>query len=131
MTKLREQLIKIQKKNYRKNVKRVRESLGHNPGIEIYEREYLRYVKSYAEVSNKSDLIKKVLAADLIFHGDYHTLRQSQRSVLRILREIEVKRDIILCLEMFHGRDQKHIDLFMAGKLSEKSFLKKIDNDKK
>ncbi len=131
MTKLREQLIKIQKKNYRKNVKLVRESLGHNQGVEIYEREYLRYVKSYAEVSNKSDLIKKVLAADLIFHGDYHTLLQSQRSVLKILREIEGKRGIILCLEMFHGSDQKRIDRFMAGELSEKSFLIKIDYAKK
>jgi len=127
MTKLRDQLIRIQKKNYCRNVNLVRESSGYSPGIKIYEKEYLRYLKSYEEISNKTELIQKVLAADLVYHGDYHTLQQSQHSVLRILREIKGKRDIILCLEMFHGRDQKHIDRFMAGELSEKMFQEKID----
>ncbi len=131
MTKLREQLIQIQKKNYRKNVKLVRESLGYNPGVDTYRKEYLRYLKDYEEISNKKDLIGKASAADVIFHGDYHTLAQSQRSVLRILRELQGKREIVLCLEMFHGSDQKHVDRFMSGELSEDSFLDKIDYDKK
>jgi len=127
MTKLRDQLIRIQKKNYCRNVNLVRESSGYDRGIKIYEKEYLRHLKSYEEISNKTELIQKVLAADLVYHGDYHTLQQSQHSVLRILREIKDKRDIILCLEMFHGRDQKHIDRFMARELSEKMFLEKIE----
>ena len=131
MTKLREQLIKIQKKNYRKNLELVRESLGYNPGVEKYKKEYSRYLKDYEEVSNKTDLIRKALAADLIFHGDYHTLKQSQHSVLRIIREIQGKRDIIMCLEMFYGSDQKYVDSFMSGELSESSFLDKIDYAKK
>ena len=131
MTKLREQLIKIQKKNYRRNVKLVRESLASNPGVDKYEKEYLRYVKTYEEISNKTDLINKVLAADLVFHGDYHTLLQSQLSILRILHEIAGKKDMILCLEMFHGKDQKHVDAFMAGDLPENEFLKKIDYTRK
>ena len=131
MTKLRDQLIQIHKKNYRKNLKLVRESLGYNPGVEIYKKEYSRYLKDYEDVSNKTELIRKVLAADLIFHGDYHTLKQSQHSVLRILREIQGKRDIIMCLEMFHGSDQKFIDSFMSGELSVNSFLSKIDYAKK
>jgi len=131
MTKLREQLIQSQKKNYRRNLKLVRESLGYNPGVEKYKKEYGRYVKNYEEVSNKTDLIRKALAADLIFHGDYHTLKQSQHSVLRVIRELQGKRDIIMCLEMFHGSDQKVVDSFMSGELSENSFLDKIDYAKK
>lgn len=126
MTKFREQLIRIHKKIYRQNVRLVRESLGHDPGLKIYARDYSRSLKTYAEISNKTELIKKVLAADVIFHGDYHTLKQSQLSVLRILREITGKKGIILCLEMFHGSDQKHIDRFLAGELSENVFLEKI-----
>ncbi|UCH21687.1 MAG: ChaN family lipoprotein [Deltaproteobacteria bacterium] len=126
MTKLREQLIRIHKKIYRQNVKLVRENLGHNPGVQIYARDYSRSLKTYEEISNKTELIKKVLAADVIFHGDYHTLKQSQLSVLRILREIKDKRDIILCLEMFHGSDQNQINRFLAGELSENMFLEKI-----
>jgi hypothetical protein len=131
MTKLREQLIQIQKMNYRKNVKLVRESLGYNRGLDTYRKEYLRHLRDYEEISTKTDLIAKASAADVIFHGDYHTLAQSQRSVLRILRELQGKREIILCLEMFHGSDQKHVDRFMSGELSQNSFLDKIDYAKK
>jgi hypothetical protein len=131
MTKLREQLIQIQKRNYRRNLRLVRESLGYNPGVEKYKKEYGRYLKGYEEVSNKTELIRKALAADLIFHGDYHTLKQSQHSVLRVLREIQGKRDIIMCMEMFHGSDQKFVDSFMSGDLSESVFLSKIDYAKK
>ena len=131
MKTFRQQLIAIQRRIYRKNVRRMQDNLGHNSAIKRYEKEYSNYLKNYEEISNKAELIKKVLASDLVFHGDYHTLRQSQRSILRVLREIKGKRDIILCLEMFHGSDQKYIDMFMAGKMSESSFLKKIDYSKK
>ena len=47
MKKLREELIRIHKKNYRQNLKWIRESLGRTPGIEKYEKEYLRYLKKY------------------------------------------------------------------------------------
>jgi len=131
MKTFRQQLIAIQRRIYRKNVRRMQDNLGHNSAIKRYEKEYSHYLKNYEEISNKAELIKKVLASDLVFHGDYHTLRQSQRSILRVLREIKGKRDIILCLEMFHGSDQKYVDMFMAGKMSESSFLKKIDYSKK
>ena len=127
MNRLREQLIRIHKRNYRQNLKRVRENLGFNPGVAKYEREYLRYLKTYQEVSDKSEMIKKVLSADIVYHGDYHTLKQSQHSVIRVLRAIKGKRDIIMCLEMFHAADQKAIDRFMAGELPEKEFLEKIE----
>jgi uncharacterized iron-regulated protein len=127
MSKLRKELIQIQKKNYRKNVKLVRESLEYNPAVGTYEKEYFRYLKNYQDISSKAELIKKISGVELIFHGDYHTLRQSQRCVLRILREIQGKRDVILCLEMFHGTDQKYINAFMKGELSEAAFITKID----
>jgi hypothetical protein len=109
----------------------VRKSLGYEPGVATYRKEYLRYLRDYEEISSKTELIGKASAADVIFHGDYHTLAQSQRSVLRILRELVGKREIILCLELFHGSDQKHVDKFMSGELSENAFLKKIDYAKK
>ncbi len=131
MSKFREELIRIQKKNYQENVQLVRNSLEHNPDVEAYEKEYFRYLKKFQYISNKAELLKKVSSADLVFHGDYHTLRQSQRCVLRILREIQGKREIILCLEMFHGADQKYINGFMSGELSEGTFIHKTNYSKK
>jgi hypothetical protein len=131
MSKLSEQLIQIQRKNYRKNMKLIQETLGHNPAVDNYQKEYSRHLKNYQEVSTKADLIRDVLASDVVYHGDYHTLKQSQRSVLRLLREVQGKREMILCLEMFHADDQHLVDSFMSGELSENSFLRKIEYAKK
>ena len=131
MSKLRSELIQIQKKNYQNTVRLVRDSLEDNPAIAVYEKEYFEYLKDYQRISNKTELIKKVTGADLVYHGDYHTLRQSQRCVLRVLREIQGKREMILFLEMFYGEDQKAVDAYMAGRLSEDMFIRKINYRKK
>ena len=70
MSKFREELIRIQKKNYRKNVKLVRDSLEHNPDVEAYEKAYFSYLRKFQYISNKAELVKKVSSADLVFHGD-------------------------------------------------------------
>jgi hypothetical protein len=126
MANLRAQLLRIQRENYEKNLKQVKRSLGPNPLVAKYGREYHRYLKAYQNISTKTELVRRVMTCDIAYHGDYHTLRHSQRSILAMLQELAGKRDIILCLEMFHGRDQKWVDLFMAGLLDEKAFLNKI-----
>jgi hypothetical protein len=126
MSKLRAQLLRIQRENYERNLLLVKRSLGSNPTVARYGREYHRYLKSYQGISSKTDLIRRVLASDVVYHGDYHTLRHSQRSILAMLQELAGRRDIILCLEMFHGRDQKWVDQYMAGALEDKTFLSKI-----
>ena len=131
MSRLRSELIQIQKKNYQNAVGLVRDSLEHSPAITAYEKEYFEYLKEYQGISSKAELIKKVAGAGLVYHGDYHTLQQSQRCVLRILREIQVKREVVLCLEMFYGEDQKTLDAYMEGRLSEDMFIRKIDYRKK
>jgi hypothetical protein len=126
MSRLRAQLLRIQRENYEKNQRQVKRSLGSNPFVAKYGREYHRYLKSYQAISSKAELLRRVLASDVVYHGDYHTLRHSQRSILAMLQELAGKRDLILCLEMFHGKDQKWVDAYMADQLEEKAFLKKI-----
>jgi len=105
--------------------------LSPDPALERYSRQYHRFLRRYESVSSTAELIKRVLSSDIVYHGDYHPLKQSQRSVLRIVREIAGKREIILCLEMFHGQDQHYLDQFMNNELSQKEFLKKIDYERK
>jgi hypothetical protein len=126
MSRLRAQLLRLQRENYEKNLRQVKKSLGSNPAVARYGRDYHRYLKTYQGISSKAELLRRVLASDIVYHGDYHTLRHSQRSILAMLQEIAGRRDIILCLEMFHGRDQKWVDMFMAGEVDEALFLKKI-----
>jgi hypothetical protein len=130
MSRLRDQLLRIQRENYEKNLNQVKRSLGSNLAVAKYGREYHRYLKTYQGISSKADLLRRAAASDVVYHGDYHTLRHSQRSILAMLQELAGKiapeRHLVLCLEMFHGRDQKWVDHFMSGKLEEKAFLNKI-----
>ncbi len=131
MANLRQQLLKIQKRNYERNLQLVQESLGHNARVKKYEAEYQKYLRRYLEISSKSELIRQILQSDVVFHGDYHTLGQSQRSILRVLREVADKRELLLAMEMIHGEDQASLDKYMAGKLSEKKFLEQISYQEK
>ena len=131
MSQFRDQLIRFQKRNYKRNLQYVRDTLSYHPSLITYENEYQRHLKKYDVISSKTELLKKVIAADLVYQGDYHTLRQSQRLTLRILRDIHDKRDIILLMEMFHASDQKYVDEFMKGALSERDFIRKIDYGRK
>ena len=128
---LRQQLLKIQRRLYLKNLRRINETLSPDPSIERYSREYHKYVKDYDSVSSTHELVKHVISSNIVYHGDYHPLKQSQRAVLRILREILDKRKIILCLEIFFGDDQSLIDKFIHDDLTENEFLQKIDYTKK
>ncbi len=128
---LRQQLLKIQRRLYLKNLRRIDETLTPDPALDRYSREYHKYLKHYESVSSTSELIRHVTSSDVVYHGDYHPLKQSQRSALRILREIVDKRKIILCLEMFYADDQRWIDQFLQKKLKKKEFLEKIDYAKK
>jgi hypothetical protein len=131
MPSFRTKLLAIQRSLYFKNLRRIRETLVPEKALDRYAREYHRFLQRYDAIVPSSVLIRHVLASDVVYHGDYHTLRQSQRSVLRILREITDKKPVILCLEMFHTSDQEHVDRFLQGELSEKEFLTVIDYQKK
>ncbi|MBW8890561.1 MAG: hypothetical protein JF616_22640, partial [Fibrobacteres bacterium] len=82
MANLRAQLLRIQRGNYERNLALVKRSLGSNRLVARYGREYHRYLKEYQGISNKSELVRRALASDVVYHGDYHTLRHSQRSIL-------------------------------------------------
>lgn len=131
MHSFRQQLLKIQRSVYLKNQRRIKQTIVPDSAVDRYARAYHRYLRRYQAVISATDLIKYVLSCDIVYHGDYHSLRQSQRSVLRVLREIAGKRSVILCLEMFQRPDQRHLDRFMRNELSLKSFLTKIEYRKK
>ncbi len=131
MSSLRQQLLKIQRIVYRKNLRNIEESLTKNKLLDRYAREYNKQLRQYESISTNADLIRRVASSDVVYHGDYHTLGQSQRSVLRVLREIADKRDIILCLEMFHGNDQRFVDQYMNKEITLRELFKKINYKKK
>ncbi len=65
--------------------------------------------------------------ADVIYVGDYHTLKQSQRSFLKLMQRRETRRPLLLALEFVQGRHQDALDAYLAGRLSEGRFLERIE----
>lgn len=124
----RAELLAIQKRLWRWNKELIdRSILVREPGFDSYERAYCRAVADYERLADQDELIKAVLAADIIYVGDYHTCNQSQRSFLRILKAVaRYKCNFLIGLELVHKRQQATLDAFMAGRMAEGTFLKRI-----
>lgn len=125
----REELIKIQKQIFRKNQKIIEESiLVSEQGFARYEQNYLKRVQTFRSVADAEELKKSLARADWIYLGDYHTNRQSQRALLRLLKMMIGQTDrFVICLEFLQKRHQPHADRFLQGKMALTTFLKRIN----
>ena len=124
----RDELLELQRLLYERINGDIDDYIGKtSPYIKKYITEYNKDLTDYQRVSNKAELIRQVIKSHIIYCGDYHTLRQAQRTVIKILREVILhERKIILALEMVHHEDQQHLDDYLLGKEDEQNFLKNI-----
>jgi len=125
-------LIKIQRSMYDKLKEHASSMFGGlQPELKQYFKQYSKENQKYSALSTKRELLLEVLKGQVIFLGDYHTLAQAQRTVIRILRDsIRVlkrkNRRVFLALEMLTPHHDVWVKKFLLGKLSEKEFLKRI-----
>ena len=106
------------------------------PFIRKYSSEYEKELKRHKKLVNKNRLLDEVLNSQLVLCGDYHTLSQAQRTVIRILRDIlprlkKEKKTIYLALEIFKASDSIRIQQLLKKEISEDTFLKAISFDKR
>jgi len=127
MPQFHKQLLDIQKHIYNKNMRIIKDSLSGDTHIAAYARQYKQYLKSYQSISSKKELVRKIAASQIVFHGDYHSLKQSQKCIYSLVKDVLKKRPLMLCLEMFYTEKQQFLDKYLAGKIDEFTFLKKID----
>lgn len=124
----REELLNLQRSLYERIRADIDDYLGKpTASIARYRAEYNRELQDYDRLANKAELVREVIKSDIVYCGDYHTLRQSQRTVIKILREAVAQgRKVILGLEMVHQEDQKLLNGYMLGTVDEQRFLKGI-----
>ena len=102
-------------------------STATRPSFLQYEETYLRRVRSFQRISTMSDLLSAVDDSDVVYVGDYHTLKQSQRSFLKLVQRTSARgRPTVLALEFVQGRFQGALDRYLSGRLSEARFLEEI-----
>ncbi len=95
-----------------------------------YIRRFTQEFRDYEDLTSWDDLVLACYKADLTYIGDYHALISSQALAARLLREIASRsREVILAVEMVYGRDQRTLDRWMAGDLTEAEFLRRLRYD--
>lgn len=97
------------------------------PSLRRYAAEYERAFRDYRRLVSREELVAQVIQSDIVYCADFHTLRQAQRTCLRILRGVLDRRPVVLALEMVMARHQKALDAYLAGQLGDLEFLEAID----
>jgi len=110
-----------------------RQLLGElTPALKRYFTEYERDFQRFHAITHQEELFWAVQKSHITLCGDYHTLRQAQRTVIQLLDQslpfwTRRKRDVALALEMLRPKDEKAVSQFFRGEISEIQFLKKIE----
>lgn len=116
------QLVQIRKDFYLNIRKKVQSILGiETAELRTYRTSYDKELSRRAWQSvDKRHLFARIRSADIVLVGDFHAHKQSTRGFLRIVRK--VKSDFVIALECLKQQDQRAVDRFLSGKISEKDF---------
>lgn len=105
----------------------VESRLGPSPrSIRCYSHVLDEEFKKKWDFSDFSQLVRGAQSADVVLLGDFHAYFQCQRAHLRLLRELKADSLGVFC-EFLRVEDQKYIDHFMQGRISESQFLHRVD----
>lgn len=86
---------------------------------EEYKKEFVGRWKELSEYQ----FYRQLRQGSLILGGDFHAFRQSQRSHLRLLRDLPPSESVVIGVECLESRFQSQLDDYLTGQLSEKRFL--------
>lgn len=126
----RNSIIKLEKKIFQENKRIIDDStVVTDKNFKSYWRHYKSSTKSYQSITHMDHVLSECHKANVILVGDYHTLDQSQRSLVRLMRyylKTYPKSKFCLALETLQNRHQKHLELYMSDQLNSDEFIKKI-----
>jgi hypothetical protein len=124
----RRELIAIQKRIYKRLKREIHASLAEVAGnVQIYLEEYERELNGSHAPCTRDDLLVSALSADIVYVGDYHTLKQSQKTLVKLLvAACKARPEVTLALELVHSKDQEHLDAYMRGEIDENEFQSRI-----
>lgn len=121
--------LSLQLSLFRRQQSQISEAVeGVSRSFKAYEARYRRRTRGPGTPIRRTDVSAAVRAADVVYVGDYHTLRLSQRTFLDLVRDslTEEGRRTVLAVEFVEGRHQPLLDGYLRGQLSEKAFLGRI-----
>ena len=100
---------------------------GGSPHFRAYQRRYEAATRRFRRPIELAEVDARIAKADLVYVGDYHTLRMAQQAFLALLKSaLTGDRRVVVALEFVETKHQATLEAFLAGKLAEKTFLTRI-----
>ena len=107
--------IQLQRQLYGQALREVRKLLKPSKPLAAYGSAYERDFKQLKKTSHEN-LVQHVNGAHYTLIGDFHTLRQSQRLFLRLLRDPRIKKPKAIALEVLQTKDEKQVQKWIKAK---------------
>ena len=124
-------LRKLQRTLYEKAYEEAHSIVGGASGrLLAYSKKFEQSLPRKFDQATLADILDDLRKKRFLLYGDFHTLRQSQRGLLRLLRAYTERlrtNKVVIALEMFKAIDQDDIDGYLAGKIPEAEFLESIN----
>lgn len=98
--------------------------------FEFLEKKYIAELRQPWRIISKDFILNDLKNRDLILMGDFHALQQSQKSQLRILRDLIFKRNIVLAVEFFQAKHQSYIKAYLEGQITAENLRARVEWDK-
>ncbi len=96
-------------------------------GFRAYEARYRRHTARHQKTVGLQEVHAQLAAADVVYVGDYHTLRASQEAFGALVdAAVATGRRVALALEFVEGRHQASLEAFLAGRIGARAFLARI-----
>lgn len=125
------QLTQLHMAMYEKAVAEARESLGdHNTSISDYAQKFESSLPNHYKIVRARNISQAIDQSKIILFGDFHSHKQCQRALLRVIRTYNNTPDhapMILALEMFRTDDQNVLDAWQDGLIDDEELLYKTD----
>ena len=122
----KENWIKIRKQLLKQVKYQVQLRLGTGDAHSDYYLDYKKEFNGVWKESQLSELIRSIESSKIVLAGDFHAYSQSQRTHLRVLRNLNQNSNIVLALECIESKDQESLDKFVKNKITEKTFLRRV-----
>jgi len=91
-----------------------------------YIRNFMNEFVEFEAISTHDDLLQDARGARFIYVGDYHALDKYQKFQEELLKDLAQEHSLVLAVEMFYARNQRALDDWMNGKISEEQFLRRV-----
>jgi hypothetical protein len=126
-----QQLRELHQRLYEANERRIRELVSTprrftRHDLDRYEGDLAESIPSDWQPSTPAALRLAIRRARVILVGDYHSLKQSQRGFVRVLRAIRSKH-LTVGLEFVSARYQKPVDDYVGGRIQDDVFLRRTE----